>query len=338
MDGTLLYRHVSRIEKGGEDWQRYPPVGDVYPLLLDGYIAAFEEKKNEGLRIYAGLPIEQVRKNAERDRAKNARDSTIAGTNLAVNHVLYSLKLLTHYYKQTEENYNSINNLLNSAFNIPEGQRATTAHVVEEITRWLEETLLHRYGLISEVTRYDSFSPRDRLGVILSSFAPGEAGGASRPQAPFKSTFSDSFFGNLYDDNFSYVAETLLHEALHRVSYSDFVIGRFRLNDYLYHDNEGFGAMDTARHLKNADSFSNATMKLVNLKMSPKKRLPYEHSVVPGDTLWGIASQEYGKGSLYWIIWEANKDKLSSGNEDMIFPGETVTIPELPKALLKPKP
>jgi hypothetical protein len=336
MDKTLLYQHVSQIGKNSEDWRNYPPVGDVYPVLLDGYIAAFEEKKKAGLRIYAGLQTEQARKNAERDRAKNARDATIAGTNLAVNYVLYTLKLLTYYYKLTEENYDSINNLVKSVFNIREGQQVTTRHVVEEIIRWLEETLLHRYGLISEATLYDRFSSLDLVGEFLTSFLPGEAGGASRPGTPSKSTFPGNYFGNLFDYNFDYVADALLHEALHRVSYSDFVIDHFRLDDYFYHEQEEFGAMDASRHLKNADSFSHATIELVKLKMSPRKRLPYDRPVVLDDTLWKIAFDEYGKGSLYWVIWEANKGRLRSGNEDMIFPGEILTIPVLPKGLQNP--
>lgn len=51
------------------------------------------------------------------------------------------------------------------------------------------------------------------------------------------------------------------------------------------------------------------------------------YTVVSGDTLWRIAEREYGKGSEYMKIFEANKDVLE--HPDRIFPGQKLKIPEL---------
>lgn len=50
------------------------------------------------------------------------------------------------------------------------------------------------------------------------------------------------------------------------------------------------------------------------------------YTIVSGDTLWGIAKRFYGDGSLWRIIWDANKP-MTSGNPDLIYVGEVVYIP-----------
>lgn len=52
-----------------------------------------------------------------------------------------------------------------------------------------------------------------------------------------------------------------------------------------------------------------------------------QHTVVSGDTLWGIAKSTYGDGSLWTIIWDANKP-MTSGNPDLIYPGEVLYLPK----------
>jgi len=57
-----------------------------------------------------------------------------------------------------------------------------------------------------------------------------------------------------------------------------------------------------------------------------------QHTVVEGDTLWGIAEQAYGDGERYPEIFEASKDAVQPDGQhlsdpDMILPGWTVTVP-----------
>ena len=50
------------------------------------------------------------------------------------------------------------------------------------------------------------------------------------------------------------------------------------------------------------------------------------YTVVSGDTLWAIAKVQYGDGSKYTKIYNANKDKIK--NPSLIYPGQVLTIPE----------
>jgi hypothetical protein len=52
------------------------------------------------------------------------------------------------------------------------------------------------------------------------------------------------------------------------------------------------------------------------------------YDIVPGDTLWGIAKTAYGDGSLWPTIWDANQP-MTSGNPNLIYPGEHIIIPTL---------
>lgn len=61
------------------------------------------------------------------------------------------------------------------------------------------------------------------------------------------------------------------------------------------------------------------------------------HTVVSGDTLWGISKQSYGSGSSYLKIYNANSRKIEasakshgkpgSNNGYWIYPGDVYTIP-----------
>lgn len=49
------------------------------------------------------------------------------------------------------------------------------------------------------------------------------------------------------------------------------------------------------------------------------------HTVVRGDTLWGIAKKYYGNGAQYTKIYNANKDKIK--NPNLIYVGQVFSIP-----------
>lgn len=51
------------------------------------------------------------------------------------------------------------------------------------------------------------------------------------------------------------------------------------------------------------------------------------YTIVKGDTLWGIAGQAYGNVRRWPEIYAANKGTLSSGDPNLIFPGEVIFIP-----------
>jgi TP901 family phage tail tape measure protein len=51
-----------------------------------------------------------------------------------------------------------------------------------------------------------------------------------------------------------------------------------------------------------------------------------QYTVVPGDTLWGIAQRYYGKGSDWPKIYDRNKAVIGS-NPNLIYPGQVYTIP-----------
>lgn len=51
------------------------------------------------------------------------------------------------------------------------------------------------------------------------------------------------------------------------------------------------------------------------------------HTVQTGNTLWGIARDEYGDGVLYVQVYEANRDVIR--DPDLIFPGQVFTLPQV---------
>lgn len=57
----------------------------------------------------------------------------------------------------------------------------------------------------------------------------------------------------------------------------------------------------------------------------PGYRTFLEHTVQPGQTLWGIAQQHYGDGNLYWRLVSANPQQIS--NPNLIQPGQILRVP-----------
>lgn len=48
-------------------------------------------------------------------------------------------------------------------------------------------------------------------------------------------------------------------------------------------------------------------------------------SVLPGNSLWRIARQLYGRGEAYTVIYAANKDRIR--DPDLIYPGQVFNVP-----------
>jgi hypothetical protein len=55
-------------------------------------------------------------------------------------------------------------------------------------------------------------------------------------------------------------------------------------------------------------------------------RAPVTVTVQPGFTLWGIATERFGEGTMYVQVFEANRDSIK--NPDLIYPGQVFTLPQ----------
>ncbi len=51
-----------------------------------------------------------------------------------------------------------------------------------------------------------------------------------------------------------------------------------------------------------------------------------QHTVVPGDSLSGIAQRFYGDATLWPRLFEANRHQIS--NPNLIFPGQVLRVPQ----------
>jgi len=61
----------------------------------------------------------------------------------------------------------------------------------------------------------------------------------------------------------------------------------------------------------------------------PKPTPGKQYTIEDENTLSQVARRAYGNGNHWPRIWRANQSALRSGNPDLIFPGETIFIPEL---------
>ena len=53
---------------------------------------------------------------------------------------------------------------------------------------------------------------------------------------------------------------------------------------------------------------------------------PTQVIIQPGNNLWKLSRQIYGKGMMYTVIYEANKDQIRK--PDLIYPGQIFLTPE----------
>ncbi|TDI61823.1 MAG: LysM peptidoglycan-binding domain-containing protein, partial [Alphaproteobacteria bacterium] len=55
--------------------------------------------------------------------------------------------------------------------------------------------------------------------------------------------------------------------------------------------------------------------------------------VQPGNSLWRISRRLYGRGILYTVIYQANKDNIR--DPDLIYPGQVFDTPAIPEATIQ---
>jgi nucleoid-associated protein YgaU len=58
----------------------------------------------------------------------------------------------------------------------------------------------------------------------------------------------------------------------------------------------------------------------------PVEKAPVTVTVQPGFTLWGIATDRFGEGTMYVQVFEANRDRIK--DPDLIYPGQVFTLPQ----------
>lgn len=59
----------------------------------------------------------------------------------------------------------------------------------------------------------------------------------------------------------------------------------------------------------------------------PPPPLPVQITVQPGASLWRIARERYGQGTLYVQVFNANRDQIK--NPDLIYPGQLLALPKV---------
>lgn len=74
---------------------------------------------------------------------------------------------------------------------------------------------------------------------------------------------------------------------------------------------------------KNGKIETTAVTKERSAETAPKANT---HTVIKGETLWGIAKKYYGDGAKYDRIYNANTDKIK--NPNLIYVGQVLTIPQ----------
>lgn len=67
-----------------------------------------------------------------------------------------------------------------------------------------------------------------------------------------------------------------------------------------------------------------AVTEVVVAAATPDK--PSRIIIQPGNNLWRISREVYGKGKMFTVIWEANRDQIKNPNR--IYPGQILTAPK----------
>lgn len=93
------------------------------------------------------------------------------------------------------------------------------------------------------------------------------------------------------------------------------------------------GGLGDIEYTMELTEFRDFTVKEVKPQSSEKiavretPPVPKTYTVKKGDNLWAIARKHTGSGAKWTELWEINKANSKSKNPDLIYPGETFTIP-----------
>ena len=60
--------------------------------------------------------------------------------------------------------------------------------------------------------------------------------------------------------------------------------------------------------------------------VTPVEEGPKRLVIQPGNSLWKLSREVYGKGRMFTIIYEANRDQLKNPNK--IYPGQILSAPK----------
>lgn len=101
------------------------------------------------------------------------------------------------------------------------------------------------------------------------------------------------------------------------------------------------GAVEVGRHRLRLDQLAAAGGVAARIELPfqrdqlPDGSVPEGRIVVqPGNNLWRLARNAYGRGIRYTVIFEANRDQIR--NPGLIFPGQVFTVPALPEPAVAP--
>ena len=75
---------------------------------------------------------------------------------------------------------------------------------------------------------------------------------------------------------------------------------------------------------ENAIAYARRASDIANTLSPPKRGI---YIVKKGDNLWNISKKQYKKGSNWYYIWKANKEKIS--DFDLIYSRQRIVIPDL---------
>ena len=82
---------------------------------------------------------------------------------------------------------------------------------------------------------------------------------------------------------------------------------------------------EAAEYLK-AIGLTDSEIAALTANLAAASQQSETYVVVAGDSLWKIAKAAYGKGSMWKVLYEANRDLIK--NPNMIYVGQTLVIPE----------